>query len=71
MVLKDYGHGRPLSAHRSLSVKAAIDSNNAAAVARARELAGTSVFQSQEAGLRRTQATPRLQQLRGFRPGRD
>jgi len=48
MVLKDYGHGRPLSAHRILSVKAAIDSNNAAAVARARELAGTSVFQSQE-----------------------
>ena len=48
MVLADYGHGRPLSSRRILAVKAAIDSNNATAITRAREQAGTSDFQSLE-----------------------
>ena len=48
MVLADYGHGKPLSSRRILLVKAAIASNNAAAIAHARTQAGTATFQSQE-----------------------
>ena len=46
MMLNDYGHGKPLSARRILSVKAAIDGNNTVAVARAKSQAVTDKFKS-------------------------
>ena len=46
MRLNDYGHGKPLSARRILSVKAAIDGNNTVAVARAKSQAVTDKFKS-------------------------